>query len=79
MTTSAIECDIIESSTGRKLRTVKVTVVPRENDEIDLDLGGKGADEGLYRVVRVRHHFRPRKIVLTEDLIGVSLYVELTS
>jgi len=41
--------------------------------------GGRDAHDDVYRVVRVRYHVRRRKIVRTDDLIGVSLYVEHVS
>ena len=76
-TTASIECDVVVAATGQKLRTLNLSVVPRAGEELDLDLGGReGAAEGLFRIVRVRYHARPRAIVRTDDLLGVTLYVE---
>jgi hypothetical protein len=68
-----IECDLINAADGQKLRTVKLSAVPQTGDELDLDFGGDG--QGVYRVVRVRYHIRPRKLVRTDDIIGISIFV----
>ncbi len=68
-----IECDLIDESDGQKLRTVRLSALPRAGDELDLDFGGD--QQAVYRVVRVRYHIRPRKLVRTDDIIGVSIYV----
>ena len=73
-----IECDVIDATSDEKLRTVVLPLVPRIGDELDLDLGERGAGDGLYRVVRVRFHVRPRKLVRTDDLFGVAIYVTPT-
>ena len=70
-----IECDLIDAASDEKLRTVVLPLVPRVGDELDLDLGERGAGDGLYHVVRVRFHVRPRKLVRTDDLFGVAIYV----
>lgn len=70
-----IECDLIDAASDEKLRTVVLPLVPRAGDELDLDLGERGAGDGLYQVVRVRFHVRPRKLVRTDDLFGVAIYV----
>jgi hypothetical protein len=70
---AAIECDLINAADGQKLRTVRLSAIPRIGDELDLDFGGK--DRGIYRVLRVRYHVRPRKVVRTDDMIGVSLFI----
>ncbi len=73
----AIDCDIVLHANGELLRTVQMPIVPRVGDDLDLDLGGKGAGI-LYHVVAVRHHVRPRRITMRDDLFGVSVFVELT-
>lgn len=70
-----LECDLIDAASGAKVRTVNLPVIPRFGEELDLDPGRAGMGEGLYRVVAVRYHLRPRKIVRTDDLFGVSLYI----
>jgi hypothetical protein len=70
-----IECDVVEASDGRTIRTVRLSVVPRIGEEIELDLGGEPGG-GQYRIVRVRYHVRPRAVVRTDDLLGISLFVE---
>ena len=70
---AAIECDLISAADGQKLRTVRLSAVPRIGDELDLDFGGE--QQGLYHVMRVRYHVRPRKLVRTDDIIGVSLFI----
>jgi hypothetical protein len=68
-----IECDLINAADGQKLKTVKLSAVPQVGDELDLDLGRDR--ESVYRVVRVRYHIRPRMLVRTDDIIGVSIFV----
>jgi hypothetical protein len=70
---AALECDLINADDGQKLRTVRLSVIPRIGEELDLDVGGK--EGGTYRVLRVRYHVRPRKVVRTDDMIGVSLFI----
>jgi hypothetical protein len=72
--TAPIECDLINAADGQKLRTVKLSVVPQTGDELDLDFVGD--QQGIYRVVQVRYHIRPRKLVRTDDIIGVSIFIE---
>jgi hypothetical protein len=71
----SIECDVLTAD-GRALCTVQLPVIPRVSDELDIDLGGRAAGDGLYRVVRVRYHVRPRKFTTRDDLFGVSVFVE---
>jgi hypothetical protein len=71
-----LECDIVDAVTGDKLHTVSLARVPRVGEELDVDSGGRDAGDGVYRVIRVRYHVRRRKVVRTDDLIGISLYVE---
>jgi hypothetical protein len=71
--TTSIECDLILEAGGQKLRTVKLSAVPRAGDELDLDLGSE--EQRMYRVVSVRYHIRPRKLVRTDDIIGISVFV----
>lgn len=74
------ECDLVNAADGQTLRTVNLPVVPRVGDELDLDLGGHGGStDRLYRVIRVRYHLRPRKIVRSDDLFGIAVYVEPAS
>jgi hypothetical protein len=40
---------------------------------LDLDFGD-GQQEAV-RVVEVRYHIRPRKLVRTDDLLGISIFV----
>ena len=70
-----IECDLIDPASGTNVRTVNLSVIPRVGEELALNLGGQGGGEGLCRVVAVRYHLRPRKVVRTDDLFGVSLYI----
>jgi hypothetical protein len=70
---ASIECDLINAADGRKLRMVRLSEVPRVGDELDLDFGER--NQGLYRVVAVRYHIRPRKLVRTDDIIGVSVFI----
>jgi len=42
-------------------------------DEVDLDFGAD--QQEVFRVVQVRYHIRPRKLVRTDDIIGVSIFV----
>lgn len=70
-----IECDIVEAARGETLRTVRLSVVPRVGEELDLDLDRQHAS-GVYRVVRIRYHVRPRALVRTDDLLGISVFVE---
>ena len=50
-------------------------MLPAAGDEIDLDLGE--GQQAVFRVVRVRYHVRPRKLVRTDDVIGVSIFIAL--
>jgi hypothetical protein len=75
----AIDCDLVLEADGHVLRTVQLPVVPQVGDELELDLGGRGASGRLYRVVRVRYHVRPRRITMRDDLFGVSVFVEPAS
>lgn len=68
-----IECDLINAADGQKIRTVRMSAVPRVGDELDLDFGSD--QQGLFRVVQVRYHIRPRKLVRTDDVIGVSIFI----
>jgi hypothetical protein len=70
------ECDLVNAGDDQLLRTVSLPVVPRVGEELDLDLGsGGGPADRLYRVVRVRYHVRPRKLVRADDLFGIAVYV----
>jgi hypothetical protein len=73
--TAPIECDIVEATRGETLRTVRLSVVPRVGEELDLDLDRQQGG-GIYRVVRIRYHVRPRALVRTDDLLGISVFVE---
>jgi hypothetical protein len=73
---TAIECDVVDAATDEKLHTIHLALVPRVGEELDVDSGGRDRRDGVYRVVRIRYHVRRRKIVRTDDLIGISLYVE---
>jgi hypothetical protein len=68
-----IECDLINAADGQKLKTVRLAVVPHVGDELDLDFGE--GQQAVYRVDGVRYHIRPRKLVRTDDVIGVSIFV----
>jgi hypothetical protein len=70
---ASIECDLINAADGQKLRTVRLSVVPRIEDELDLDFGED--QQAVFRVVQVRYHIRPRKLVRTDDIIGVSVFI----
>jgi hypothetical protein len=70
----ALECDLITAASGQTLCTVQLPGVPRVGDEIDVD--AQAAADGLYRVVGVRYHVRPRKFTTRDDLFGVSVFVE---
>jgi hypothetical protein len=70
---ASIECDLINAADGQKLRTVRLSVVPRSGEEVDLDFGED--QQGVFSVVQVRYHIRPRKLVRTDDVIGVSIFV----
>ena len=70
-----VECDLVDVSSGEKLRTVRLPLIPRIGEELDLDLGNRG-NSGIHRVVRVLYHVRPRKLVRTDDLFGLSIYIE---
>lgn len=70
---ASIECDLINAADGQNLRTVRLSVVPRIGDELDLDFGGD--QQGVFRVVKLRYHIRPRKLVRTDDIIGVSIFI----
>ena len=69
-----VECDLIDASTAEKLHTVRLSVIPRVGEELDLDLGRENS--AVYRVVRVLYHVRPRKLVRMDDLFGASIYIE---
>jgi hypothetical protein len=71
--TGPVECDLINAADGQKLRTVRLSAVPQVGDELDLDLGKD--QQSVYRVVRVRYHIRPRMLVRTDDIIGVSIFI----
>jgi hypothetical protein len=71
-----MECDVVDAMTGEKLHTISLARVPRVGEELDVDSGGRDAGDDVYRVVRIRYHVRRRKIVKTDDLIGISLYVD---
>jgi hypothetical protein len=73
---SSFECDIIDTASDAKIRTVHVAWVPRVGEEMHLDIGERDAADGIYRVTRVLYHVRPRKLVKVDDMLGVSLYVE---
>ena len=70
-----VECDLINASTAAKLHTVRLSVIPRVGEEMDLDVGGRESSI-IYQVVRVLYHVRPRKVVRTDDLFGVSIYIK---
>ena len=70
-----VECDLIDASTAEKLHTVRLTLIPRVGEELDLDLGGREPSI-VYQVVRVLYHVRPRKVVRMDDLFGVSIYIK---
>jgi hypothetical protein len=72
-----IECDLINAADGQKFRTVRLSAVPQAGDELDLDLGER--HQAVYRVVRVRYHVRPRKLVRIDDIIGVSIFLAPTA
>jgi hypothetical protein len=80
---SPIECDII-SVDGEKLLSVRLSTVPQRGDELDLDLGRKQTGGGTYRIVDVRYHLYPRTLAgmrwafRTDDLVGISIFVEPT-
>lgn len=69
-----IECDLINAADEQKIRTVRMSTVPQVGDELDLDFGSD--QQALFRVVQVRYHIRPRKLVRTDDIIGVSIFIE---
>ena len=71
--TAPIECDLIDSIDSQKIRTVRMATLPSAGDEIDLDLGDDR--QAVFRVVRLRYHVRPRKLVRTDDVIGVSIFI----
>jgi hypothetical protein len=71
----AIDCDLVLEADGQMLRTVQLPVVPQVGDEVELDVAGPGVAGGLYRVVRVRYHVRPRRLTMRDDLFGVSVFV----
>ena len=73
-----LEVDLVDVITDATVRTVNLALVPRIGEQLYLDLGGQGSGEGVYRVVSVRYHLRPRMIVRTDDLFGITLYVERT-
>lgn len=74
-----LECDVIDAVTDEKLHTVSLAMVPRVGEELDVDSGGRDPRDGVYRVARIRYHVRRRKIVRTDDLIGISVYVDRVS
>ena len=80
MTTTPIDCDIINAVDGIKLSSVRLSVLPQRGDAIDLDLGPQ-LSGSLFRVAELRFHVRPRSLAgmrwafRTDDLIGVSVYV----
>lgn len=72
-----IECDIVLEGSCESLITLSLPVVPRVGEEVDLDLSGaRRSASGLYRVVSVRYHTRPRVLTRTGDLFGVRLTVQ---
>jgi hypothetical protein len=73
---AAIECDLINVSDGERLRTIRMSVLPRAGDELDLDFGED--QQAIFNVVQVRYHVRPRKLVRMDDLIGVSIFIAAT-
>ena len=74
--TAPIECDIVDAARGETLRTVRLSIVPRVGEELDLDFNRQDAGSGVYRTVRIRYHVRPRALVRTDDLLGISVFVE---
>jgi len=76
-----VECDLINAADGRKIRSVRLSVVPQRGDEFDLDLGPNHIGTALYRIMGVRYHVQPRKVRVArlrrgkDDLIGVSVFV----
>ena len=76
-----MDCDIVNVADGAKVCSIRLSVMPRTGDVIDLDIGSPAAGGDLFRVVEVRYHVRPRKLAgvrwafRTDDLVGVSLYV----
>ena len=70
---ASIECDLINAADGQKLRTVRLSIVPRPGEDLDLDFGDD--QQGVFRVMPVRYHVRPRKLVRMDDLIGVSIFI----
>lgn len=70
------ECDIVDAATDEKLHTIKLAFVPRVGEELDVNAGFRDRRDGVYRIVRIRYHVKCRKIVKTDDLLGISLYVE---
>ncbi len=72
-----IDCDLVLPD-GALVRTVELPVVPQVGDELALDLPGMPAEGALYRVIRVRHHVRPRRLTTRDDLFGVTLFIEPT-
>lgn len=74
--THGIDCDVVLQASGQTVQTVQMPVVPHVGDEMEFDMGGERAAGPLYRVVRVRHHLRPRRLTMRDDLFGVSVFVE---
>lgn len=74
-----IECDIVDVASGETLRTVRLSVVPRVGEELDLDLNRQHTGGGVYRIVGIRYHVRPRALVRTDDLLGISVFVEASA
>jgi hypothetical protein len=71
-----IECDLIDVVSAEKLRTLHLSVIPRVGEELQIDLGDRDPSSGTYRVERVLYHLRPRMLVRTDDLFGVSIFIE---
>lgn len=70
------ECDVVDAATREKLFTVNLSFVPRVNEDLDIEAGRRDPLDGLYRVVEVRYHIKRPKLVRSDGLIGVSLYVQ---
>jgi hypothetical protein len=70
-----VECDILLEGSLELLLTVSLPTVPRVGEELDLDLGGGRAGEGIYVIRAVRYHLRPRRLTRAGDLFGVRLLV----
>ena len=70
-----VECDIVHCESNAILITLALAVIPRVGEEIDLDIAGSPGADGVYEVVAVRYHMRPRKITRAGDLFGIRLLV----